>query len=171
MKSKLVAFHGPKKSGKSTIAKWLKKLIGPSAIEINFADALKYEIATACSTTFEDVNERKDLYRPILQWWGTEFRRGQDKEYWTKLWMDSVTEHTTDTSVIITTDCRFSNELNLVHKLQGLIIQVIPFNSPYEYKDSHSSEQPLDGCDLTLVNDFNNIEATKGKVVSLFKQY
>lgn len=67
--------------------------------------------------------------RQILQWWGTEYRRAQDPDYWTKqarqrieqLMIEGEREGYTR---IVITDCRFDNEAATVRALGGTLWQV-----------------------------------------------
>lgn len=64
--------------------------------------------------------------RQILQWWGTEYRRRQDPQYWIKfathrmLWVLDVNR----TPGLVVTDVRFENEAAAIRKLGGVIWQV-----------------------------------------------
>jgi hypothetical protein len=53
----------------------------------------------------------KEQYRSLMQVWGTDFRRAQDSEYWTKKYKQFI--DSSDDTDYITTDCRFENELEL----------------------------------------------------------
>jgi hypothetical protein len=64
--------------------------------------------------------------RQILQWWGTEYRRAQDPDYWVNKAhraMAILVECGRDRFVI--SDCRFENEAALVRRLDGSIWQVV----------------------------------------------
>ncbi len=64
--------------------------------------------------------------RQILQWWGTEYRRAQNSDYWANkayLAMAILVECGRDRFVF--SDCRFENEAALVRQLDGSIWQVV----------------------------------------------
>ncbi len=64
--------------------------------------------------------------RQILQWWGTEYRRAQDPDYWIKKTCQAIAilaECGRDRIVI--SDCRFENEADMVRRLDGSIWQVV----------------------------------------------
>lgn len=78
--------------------------------------------------------------RQILQWWGTEYRRAQDADYWTTQADNSifVHQHAGHTRFVIS-DCRFENEARMVRMLEGSIWQVVrPGIAPVQ--GSHVSE-------------------------------
>lgn len=77
------------------------------------------------------AGERIDLAahrspRQIMQWWGTEYRRRQDPNYWVAKARQTVhwTLKTLRASAIVLTDVRFDNEAELVRSLGGEIWQV-----------------------------------------------
>ncbi len=80
----------------------------------------------------EDIRELAPVFsaprspRQILQWWGTEYRRAQDPDYWitrTHQAIAILVECGRDRFVL--SDCRFENEAALVRRLQGSIWQVV----------------------------------------------
>lgn len=151
---KLIAFTGLKKSGKDTAACELKKILLPATSkQINFADALKREVAAACQTTVADINVRKDLYRTLLQVWGTDFRRTiHGDNYWVLKWLESINSMTPLPAYLICTDVRFVNEAAVVRELNGTIIRI---ERPGVFADGHASEteQREIHADFTVHND------------------
>jgi hypothetical protein len=86
-------------------------------------------------------------YAKLLQWWGTEYRRAQDPEYWTKQWKAAINPNAL---IVMSTDMRFANEALAVKQAGGYTIQVNRLNvdgSPYvdQSRDpKHPSETQLD---------------------------
>lgn len=175
MKTRLIAFHGKKKSGKTFCCSLLRELLGAeNIVEINFADALKQEIATGAEIPLEYIEKNKDNFRLILQGWGTDFRRKLcDKDYWVKRWEETfcIAINQSATTIIVACDVRFPNELEIIHTLGGLVINVVAVNAPIAIADTHESEKPLDGCDWVLKNDFLNARVTKGQLRYLTQNY
>lgn len=86
--------------------------------------------------------------RQILQWWGTEYRRAQDEDYWVKQAAAFVTkaqgrffypEQAPQHFVI--PDVRFENERGWIKATGGNIWHV--HRDGLETNDTHSSAQPL----------------------------
>jgi len=81
--------------------------------------------------------------RRILQWWGTEYRRAQDPDYWTKAWERKITGFNLQQVHILVDDVRFMNELNT---LRGLGSRIVKIDRPgYAAAGNHASETSLDG--------------------------
>ncbi|GAB2704153.1 deoxynucleotide monophosphate kinase family protein [Comamonas sediminis] len=65
--------------------------------------------------------------RQIMRWWGTEYRRAQDQQYWINamrerlFWADGIPLPST---AIVVTDVRFRNEASLIRELGGQIWRV-----------------------------------------------
>ncbi|CAN5859689.1 hypothetical protein BH11PSE13_BH11PSE13_12460 [soil metagenome] len=63
--------------------------------------------------------------RQILQWWGTEYRRSQHRNYWTRVLLQRVVDYQRDGEQrFVITDCRFENEADTILTMGGLIWQV-----------------------------------------------
>lgn len=151
----IIGFAGKKQSGKDYALKILQQLY-PSTdfIRISFADAVKQEIAFACSTTVGEIEKNKEKFRLILQWWGTDFRRNmQDKDYWTKVWLKKVNYILDNhpSKIIVATDIRFQNELDIIHSLGGKVYEIV---SNHVIFDRHESElMGLENIDYEILND------------------
>ena len=96
--------------------------------------------------------------RQILQWWGTEFRRAQDPDYWarqTRLRIEQlmVAGERDGYTRIVVTDCRFDNEAATVRALGGTVWQVVRPDL-HSVEGGHASQ--TDGTrllpDVTLLN-------------------
>jgi len=116
----------------------------------------------------------------LLQWWGTEYRRAQDAQYWVKKWKASVWP-TAD--IVIVSDMRFLNEAAAIRENNGFTVNVTRLNQDgTRYIDpsrspSHPSETELDGYnydayimtkDAALTGEFavtlvHYLRALKGK--------
>lgn len=131
---RLIGLAGRMGSGKDTIA----AMLAPHGYErFGFADALRDEVAEAlragdyvmpdCLTgealeawsmaTVAEVYRKptSPRMRALLQQWGTEYRRGQDPDYWTGIMRERL--ETVEAAVI--SDVRFPDEAALVRELGG----------------------------------------------------
>jgi len=103
--------------------------------------------------------------RRILQWWGTEYRRAQDPDYWTKAWEKKLTDYDLSSTHILVDDVRFINELNVIQKHGGIFIKIE--RPGFNGANNHSSENSLDGYDdwnLSIQND-GSLEQFERKVI------
>ena len=153
----VISFRGKLKAGKSTLRSLVKEELtkrGYPVKNVSYAEALKVEVYDLYRTlggTNPDpgtewrskdemvafVNEHKDFFRPLLQWYGTEFRRGQDDLYWVKR-----LDYQIDDDVInMVDDCRFPNEYEALEKHPDFIDVFI--ERPGFEGDGHASETSL----------------------------
>lgn len=125
----ILGITGQKQSGKDTVGEMLAGMILSSLnlkpIRLAFADALKEEIALATGGNVETINTNKHLQevRRLLQFWGTEIRRAQDKQYWIKQ-LEAKVANAPNNSFIYVTDCRFLNEADCIRSMKGQILKV-----------------------------------------------
>lgn len=92
--------------------------------------------------------------RLLLQWWGTEYRRAQDPDYWTKVWGRKVEGLDPERLNLLVDDVRFSNELKVIREHGGLLVKIE--RPGFNGANNHSSENSLDhvrGWDAVIVND------------------
>lgn len=97
----------------------------------------------------QDIQDQPEVcavtVRRILQWWGTEFRRAQDPDYWTKAWERKLLELDLTDKHVLVDDVRFVNELEVIRKNGGHFIRVV--RPGFNGANNHSSENSLDGYD------------------------
>lgn len=84
----------------------------------------------------------------LLQWWGTEYRRAEDPNYWVKQWGASINSKA---NIVLTTDMRFTNEAQAIKYAGGYTVQVNRLNTDGtrfidpSREPNHPSETQLDG--------------------------
>jgi tRNA uridine 5-carbamoylmethylation protein Kti12 len=155
---KLIGISGQKQSGKDTFAKHLAPYLGGNCRILHFADELKREVSCACDVSVEELEQNKEVYRTILQWWGTEFRRKYkgDDNYWVDKVADDVnvlSGFLVDLAIIVA-DVRFMNEVDYIKNNGGYLIRIV--RPSQMSNDTHSSEtslSPFTGWDEIVVND------------------
>jgi hypothetical protein len=172
----LIGISGKKRHGKDSFAKFVRNEFDGS-IHVStrpFAAALKEECAEfvarelrpfwlpqmgECDMTephevladmVADDPERKEPYRLLLQWWGTEFRRNMCAEgYWLvqhERWVNAFAGRTPGDAplVVLVPDVRFANEKSYIQSRGGVVVRVI--RGSMEEGDPHPSETALDDC-------------------------
>ena len=78
--------------------------------------------------------------RILLQWWGTEYRRVEDEDYWVKKWLNKWITVLLDGTKLCITDVRYNNEAAMC-KLMGVIWEVYGRNCENEGIKEHASEK------------------------------
>ena len=92
--------------------------------------------------------------RRILQWWGTEYRRSADPDYWTKAWSRKIEQYDLSNTDILVDDVRFMNELKMIKAHGGLIVKIE--RPGFDGANNHASETSLDdfdAWDAIILND------------------
>ncbi len=182
-----IALVGFMRAGKDSVADCLRHLYH-EAEKISFADALKQEVADALNRTrqesdpvytveFFNEDRNRPVFRPLLQWWGTEYRRNQDPDYWVR-----QVEKKTLAYDQICTDARFTNELTMLAKHGFYIVHLdmaVEEVQDYLFRQgltreqvsqqlSHPSEREWQGFpkDLRLRSQFGNLLLLTTQVVA-----
>lgn len=159
----IVGVSGSAGSGKDAVGALLSMR---RFVRIAFGDALREEVASAIrygsfpvSTppSIVDYMKRyrkslKDIYakptplgvRKILQWWGTDYRRSQDPDYWViKLAESLYGQHESSSWVI--PDVRFQNEIDFIRSKDNGIVIRLEGRSSSRVPVHSSEEQTLTG--------------------------
>jgi len=97
-----------------------------------------------------EVSERSPYgkHPKLLQWWGTEFRRAQNPNYWVDKFVAGINSKA---DIVLVTDMRFLNEAERIKQLGGYTVQVNRLNAdgtPFvdtARPANHVSEIQLDG--------------------------
>lgn len=179
--SKLIGLTGFAGAGKDLVAAMLK-IAGYT--RFGFADAVREEVQASfeneadlpmmpehifqdwstCSRvnieTGAPVLYEKPMLpqaRRLLQWWGTEFRRTEDPDYWikkisAKVLFDSNNPQYFTSRLGVISDVRFLNEANWIERWDGIIWRI---ERPGLKSDGHVSESQSEfiKADYTIKND------------------
>jgi hypothetical protein len=97
--------------------------------DINYINAVLAHLAAnadgaAFSASQELVTPRTP--RQTMQWWGTQYRRANDPNYWTRQLTQRIAYYTRDLHErnFVITDCRFDNEVDALRAMGGWLWQV-----------------------------------------------
>jgi hypothetical protein len=151
----IIGFGYKKRVGKDTGYVVVKSLVeNRNVYRVSFAAAVKDEIydlllkPLGMPFSYLEDESKKELFRPLVQWYATEFRRnpalGGYEDYWVDKAFDTVAKIKSKdpTAIFVITDTRFPNEMARIKKENGVLIHV-ERNTDTGY-DSHSSENLLD---------------------------
>lgn len=162
---KLIGLTGYAGAGKDLVAALLK-MVGYT--RFGFADAVREEIRDArempCMPAhiLEDFIEAskvdnwiyaKPMSKParrVLQWWGTEYRRTEDPDYWIKqMQMNRIFNAV---PLMVISDVRFLNEANWIERWDGVVWRI---ERPGLKSDGHVSESQSEfiKADYTINNN------------------
>jgi hypothetical protein len=142
---KLIGLSGRKRSGKDTVYAIIQEeaeRLRPARVA--FGDALKEEVADLLEVTVQELEADKTRFRGILQWWGTEWRRHQNLNYWIDKTRAKILSLEGTTDLVVVTDVRFPNEADLIEELGGLVVRVSRPEADHAV-DPHTSEVVMDG--------------------------
>jgi hypothetical protein len=155
-KPHVIGLSGKKLAGKDTLYAQCRKQLGNVATRLAFGDIVKLEVANTCKF-FDDTEEtlgfieaHKARFRPLLQWWGTEYRRHFDGEsYWIDAMRTRLGNIPSHFKYVFITDIRFPDEASLVRELNGSLIRV---ERGGVHTDQHSTE--------TVMDDYSEYDCT-----------
>lgn len=177
-----VAFIGPMGVGKTTCANLL--VLGDTHTKLSFADSVKDDtvdmlnhIVSYSRKQLPDVKDtlhkrnddyplltrstleefKNPVFRPLLQWYGTDFWRQfmGVPDYWL-LRFDAKIKTVQETNAIAVDDCRFPNEVQFLKERGFTIIRLLrdlPERDPSVAQ--HVSETALDGYEADYTLDLN----------------
>lgn len=96
----------------------------------------------------------------LLQWWGTEFRRRQDNDYWVKQIIKKYAENNFAPTVVC--DMRFPNEAEMIKNLKGYTVKIQRIKDGKQFisddrDPKHVSEIALDNYKYDLTIDIAEV--------------
>ncbi len=105
---RIICVSGKIASGKTTLAS-LIELYNPYARRA-LAGALKADLARLCQVSVDYIEENKELFRPMLQYYGTEImRKVHGEDYWVRRLVQDSED--AGLSGLVVDDVRFPNEV------------------------------------------------------------
>lgn len=158
-------------AGKDFTCEWLTRNATAQVVRFAFADGVRQEASEFFDPGDGDLFWRKPYDEPVrhvLQWWGTDYRRAQDPDYWVrygmeqmKVWLAVATRVAQDRLLIPTfTDVRFANEAEAIKAAGGIVLEV---RAPDEVRaarlggklpPAHASEEMDFTVDGVVMNSF-----------------
>jgi len=163
----IIGLVGFKQVGKSTAAKYLEDKYGFT--RHNFKDAMVQEIKDNFPNLIEELEihynlstpqlfiQKPPLMRALMVNYGTDVRRKDDPDYWTRQWVKNLVTQKT-----VADDVRFLNEAAAVKLEGGIIIRLTRSDIPTGGDHASETEQ------LEIVAD-HTIECDPGDHESLYR--
>lgn len=174
----IVAFAGPKGSGKDTAAKVLeghKHVKFAGALKSMIAALLKYAGCPADKIDYWIEGKGKEESCPYLngqsprhamQTLGTEWgRKCMNENFWVQITEKHIRNEGLQKVVI--TDMRFPNERSMVEAIGGVTVKIRPAN--FSMNDAHESERHVltMSTDIDVFNDFKGVEEFQNTIRSI----
>jgi hypothetical protein len=103
------------------------------------------------------IDANKNVLRPLLQYWGTNYRRAQNENYWIDQTISAVEKARDEYCVITIDDARFRNECNALADIGFTIVKMVTGDDERVLRvkqrddvwinvlDTHASETEQDG--------------------------
>jgi hypothetical protein len=137
----------------------------PNGQRLTLPDWVKYDP----NPSFDDLLCPLGKQRTLLQFWGSEYRRGCDKFYWIKAM--KATLEKSGPIVALIPDIRFVNEVMWVKANGGFTIRCERTGFPdLETNSTHHSERELDAAvfDYTITVGEGETDVLKADAVTVF---
>jgi hypothetical protein len=130
---------------------------------------MPHAFAREGSPDLSDPDSPYGKQRFLLQWWGTEYRRAQDPDYWVKRLAEQISWDKPEVALI--TDMRFQNEARWVISRGGITVKVDrPDYEDQAINTQHASECELDGFhfDVELQAGSGQMDLLRGEALLMF---
>jgi len=111
--------------------------------EVNLAGGVQEFIDKIGAPSWVHAEPGGAKQRTLLQWYGTNYRRAQDPNYWVGRLQARLQFENPPMALI--TDVRFPNECEAVHAMGGYLVKVVRTTPPDVDVPPHPSECALDG--------------------------
>jgi len=123
-------------------------------LRVSLADTLRFELEEVLGADVPRLYEKpySAPLRAILQWYGTEYRRKQDQNYWIKRTVEVAARAARDGYKPVFTDIRFPNEARMVMDVGGFIVKV---TAPDKIRKARLGQLPEEHPSETSMDRFN----------------
>ena len=145
-----IGLTGPMGAGKDYAFNTMLTM-GAHVMRMSFADGLRIEIQQTLGLEHPIQKPYTELERKLQQWWGTDYRRAEDPDYWVRLAEHRAEVLEAETGLTpVFTDVRFPNEADMITRHGGLLVQVLAGKKIREVRlgmepPQHESETALAG--------------------------
>lgn len=123
-----------------------------SVERISFADGLRLEIQSVLGLSEPIRKPYTELERKLQQWWGTDYRRAEDPEYWVNI---AEKRARAALGLPVFTDVRFPNEAEMIKRNGGFIVRMTASEQARRARlgmipPDHESEAAMDNYPVDL---------------------
>jgi len=170
----IIGFIGIKRSGKTTACNIIKKHRSDVVMH-NFKDGLVAEMSAKFPKLLDELGNvygmtvaelfatKPPAMRALMQEFGTEVRRGDDKNYWVKKWRGRLINE----GLVLVDDVRFHEEANAIKQNNGILIRLE--RTDLVDDDNHPSEQIQKEIksDFTITTSLNQKDYLEKEILKI----
>lgn len=146
---RLIGLTGRAGAGKTYVAESLAIATDHAYMPASFAMTLRYEIEDELERSLDVLFRKptKESVRRLLQWWGTDYRRAQDENYW----VNKAFEYYDDDQDLVFDDVRFPNEAEAIRERGGLVVRVL---APIDIREKRLGTLPPEHASETAMDEW-----------------
>lgn len=129
---KIIGLAGKAGSGKDFVYLTIDRALHAhqAVRRMAFADRVKVEIEEVTNQGRNMIPLWTKPYsyevRELLKWWGTDFRRAEDIDHWVTKSIPTFERLKQEgADVVCVTDVRFQNEVNFIHRMGGVVFEIV----------------------------------------------
>lgn len=134
-----------------------------ASVPVFLPDGAKFRL------NLDDLTQKTPEGRRFLQYYGTEYRRKQDPDYWTKRMeqrIHQINKGPNPPQIVFIADVRFPNEADFIRARDGNLVRVNRYNSDGTHFDNgltagqkaHPSETALDNYEFDFYINASNMQ-------------
>jgi predicted AAA+ superfamily ATPase len=181
----IVGITGCARSGKDTFcrlsAEVFKKEKDKNIVRAGFADAVKGDlhqllVKNVGISAYTNVDEEKELIRPLLVEYGTNLKRRLNPNCWIERMQPNLDLAKHLNSTLMITDVRYENEIDFIEEKGGVIVYIdMKGNKPANSEEEKNDEMLRNRAKETLVwdkvgADHSDLIKLKPKVSAILKK-
>jgi hypothetical protein len=192
----IIGFGNKARQGKDTCCESIQEWYGVDKVVcVNMADALRRELTAAIDAagglqnfmnspvpgihlpSWVQLDPNPIMTDPLLphgkhplllQWWGTNYRRATDSDYWVKKFVEAIK---LEDRIVVVSDVRFRNEAKAIRDMGGILVNVrrVNQNGTLYFSEDRDPQHPSE----TELDEFNwdyYLKAVTGQAAFLEQQ-
>lgn len=149
---KWIGLTGKMGAGKDFAYDRLSTMFPEKVLRCSFADTLRIEIRDTLGMDSVITKPYTELERKLQQWWGTDYRRQENEDYWVERTRERALVMYGETGrVPVFTDVRFPNEADMIRDHDGAIARIW---APISIRRNRLGMEPPEHESETAMDDY-----------------